>query len=461
MDVSFEAAAIDPLLAIAPARAPTAPADGAPSFDDHLAAQTDPERPEAQSAKPTDDAPPADTPATPVVAAAPPPTPTMAPALTVQLAAAEPAAAPQAEATPAHAGPIDISAPASEIAAAPAQPQAAVARAQDGAPTPAQHASHAAAQQAAPAQQTETPAEAAAPSNDAPVQAAKPSEPAPAAADPNTSATAQPQQAQQQAAASPELAAQLATIAVTPVALSTTQTKDTPSAPQAKAIDGAKAPADKTLPADGADIAAAPQPKADTPQAPAPNAAQARADAPSQKSAETTQPVQAAQQSTPAPAQVEQRHAIAETAPTDAARTAPVAHQVTREIVRRFNGGATQFELRLDPAELGRVDVRLEVGRDNKVTAMVSAETPQAVSELARGARDIAQALQSAGLELAENGLSFDLSQRQAQHEAALDSRSGAGGVGKAEEDSAPAPIVMARPFGLESWRGVRVDVMA
>lgn len=154
---------------------------------------------------------------------------------------------------------------------------------------------------------------------------------------------------------------------------------------------------------------------------------------------------------------------LTDTQATDAAPRAPhAAQQVSREIVRRFNGGGAQFDIRLDPPELGRVDVKLEVSRDNKVTATITADSPQALTDLARAARDIQQSLQSAGLDLAENGLSFDLSQRQTQENFAGASEAGhRRGSAFASENEAPAPTQTARPFGLERWRGVRVDLVA
>ena len=142
------------------------------------------------------------------------------------------------------------------------------------------------------------------------------------------------------------------------------------------------------------------------------------------------------------------------------ARTAtPAAAQVARKIVRQFNGENTRFELRLDPPELGRVEVRLEVSRDHRVTAVVSADSPQALSELARHARELEQTLQSAGLQLNDNGLSFDL--RQSRDEADNDGAPGRHRGGDDELNEAPAhEHVAARPIGLERWRGVRVDVM-
>jgi flagellar hook-length control protein FliK len=141
-----------------------------------------------------------------------------------------------------------------------------------------------------------------------------------------------------------------------------------------------------------------------------------------------------------------------------ATRAAPAGAQVAREIVRRFDGETTKFEMRLDPPELGRVEVRMEVTRDHKVSAVLTADSPQALIELARHARELEQTLQSAGLELQENGLSFDLRQggddaSQARGDDALRFASGDTEI----EENAP----LARPIGLERWRGVRVDVMA
>lgn len=156
-------------------------------------------------------------------------------------------------------------------------------------------------------------------------------------------------------------------------------------------------------------------------------------------------------------------HAAAQTQALSAehlARSAPPPAQVAREIVRQFDGETTRFELRLDPPELGRVEVKLEVTRDHKVTAVIAADSPQALTELARHARELEQSLQSAGLELSENGLSFDLRQsREDAQDASGDGEHGARGDG--EDNPLEQTPPLARPIGLERWRGNRVDVMA
>ena len=152
--------------------------------------------------------------------------------------------------------------------------------------------------------------------------------------------------------------------------------------------------------------------------------------------------------------------APSETHTARAAQTATPAAQIAQHIVRRIDNGATRFELRLDPPELGRVDVRLELGRDHRVTAVIAAEEPATLAQLTRAAREIELTLESAGLELAENGLSFDLS---GGGEAGRDAQSFSAGAhaaparGLAESD----PPLARRALALESWRGARVDLVA
>lgn len=188
----------------------------------------------------------------------------------------------------------------------------------------------------------------------------------------------------------------------------------------------------------------------------------------------TVDPITAAPQtpsSAPDSAQIAQSNAITTTASqasthvqhaaidSGAQRAAPAAAQVGREIIRRFDGGNTSFELRLDPAELGRVEVRMEVTRDHRVTAVITADDPQALTELARNARELEQQLQSAGLQLSDNGLSFDL--RQGGHGGDAEQASnGARGAGGEETLAEQQPAPVARPLGYERWRGVRVDMM-
>jgi flagellar hook-length control protein FliK len=86
-------------------------------------------------------------------------------------------------------------------------------------------------------------------------------------------------------------------------------------------------------------------------------------------------------------------------------------------MMRRISNGLKEFTLRLDPPELGRVDVRLTVGTDKKVRAVVSTDRPEALKDLALSARELTRALQDAGLELEENGLSFSMNDQSSSHQ--------------------------------------------
>ncbi|MBL8559973.1 MAG: flagellar hook-length control protein FliK [Hyphomonadaceae bacterium] len=160
-------------------------------------------------------------------------------------------------------------------------------------------------------------------------------------------------------------------------------------------------------------------------------------------------------------APAEQRaHSLNQTTATHAGHRATTpAALVAQHVIRRFEGRSTSIDVRLDPPELGRVKVSLEVGADNKVTAVVAAENPATLSDLVRSARELERALQDAGLELDAGGLSFDLAERGENENAETPSGKGASRGGGGGDASTPAPV--SRPFGLESWRGARIDVMA
>ncbi len=136
--------------------------------------------------------------------------------------------------------------------------------------------------------------------------------------------------------------------------------------------------------------------------------------------------------------------------------TAPaLAHQIAKS----FEGGETRMEIRLDPAELGKIEVRLEIAADNSVSAVVSAETPETLQELTRHARDLEEALNAAGLNVDAGGLSFQMSEREAGEDRSVNRRDGDVSLSAPAPDAAAAPAP--RPFGLERWDGARVDLWA
>jgi len=78
-------------------------------------------------------------------------------------------------------------------------------------------------------------------------------------------------------------------------------------------------------------------------------------------------------------------------------------------IAARAQAGSNQFDIRLDPHELGRIDVRLDVDRDGQVTTHVAADRADTLALLQSQQPQLEQALEQAGLKTADNGLQFTL----------------------------------------------------
>lgn len=97
-----------------------------------------------------------------------------------------------------------------------------------------------------------------------------------------------------------------------------------------------------------------------------------------------------------------------------AARVTPetVAH-LSAEIARKTDSKSTRFDIVLTPEGLGRVDVRVEIAADGKLSAALSFDNPQAASDLRGKAGELRQALSLAGFDVADNALKFDLSSGQ------------------------------------------------
>lgn len=96
----------------------------------------------------------------------------------------------------------------------------------------------------------------------------------------------------------------------------------------------------------------------------------------------------------------------------------PVAG-IAVEIAAQARAGNNRFEIRLDPPELGRIDVRLDVDHDGNVKSRLVIERADTYDLLRRDSSTLERALQQAGLKTSDNGLEFTLrDQGSAQREA-------------------------------------------
>lgn len=184
-------------------------------------------------------------------------------------------------------------------------------------------------------------------------------------------------------------------------------------------VIAAMAPA-PTTPADPAPTTAAPQPEGPRPAAPVAHAAPQAAE-------DTATPVSEARVSAPLFTQTldaaTTRHPAA--LPYDTARPAAAEASVTvREgrlgadvgvaIARALDGGPDGLRdallIRLDPREMGRIDVRMGFDEDGTLRAVVSADQPAALDLLRRESTHLDRALSDAGVRADAQSLRFDTS---------------------------------------------------
>ena len=128
------------------------------------------------------------------------------------------------------------------------------------------------------------------------------------------------------------------------------------------------------------------------------------------------------------------------------------------EIARQAERGKRSFDIRLDPAELGKVRVKLELGQEGEVRAHLVVERKETLDLLQRDQRVLERALQDAGLSVGGGGLQFSLSGggQQGFGEQGSFARSNRSQTARAEVDPiagggpVPPATPRARPGGID-----------
>ena len=148
-------------------------------------------------------------------------------------------------------------------------------------------------------------------------------------------------------------------------------------------------------------------------------------------------------------------------AQTHAAATAVPLTGLAVEIASQAASGKSHIEIRLDPAELGRINVHLDVDRDGNVNTRLVVDRADTLDLLKRDASSLERALQDAGLKTQNNGLEFSLRQHaftQQDDEAAQTAASAH--IVVPDDDSAPLEALRqgyGRLLGLGGGLDIRV----
>lgn len=224
-----------------------------------------------------------------------------------------------------------------------------------------------------------------------------------------------------------------------------------PAARVSASTDGAPPPAvgDKTEP-NRTDSASSASPQPEAPPAPASETARTASTQPAPLAAPATPPSPPPPLATAPPAQ-----GVDGLPPTPPARAPTLPEQVPVLIAAMAQDGARRFEIRLDPAELGRVDVRLDIDRDGQVRTHLVVERPEALALLRREAHALQLALNDTGLRSDTAGVQVSLRQGgDGQHHAAYRQTPAAPGgrdAGSADDRALAGELSPARARPLRS----------
>lgn len=151
-------------------------------------------------------------------------------------------------------------------------------------------------------------------------------------------------------------------------------------------------------------------------------------------------------------------HAAAAASPTPAPTPAVPVAGLAVEIAAQSLAGKNRFEIRLDPPELGRIDVRLEIDNDGNVKSRLIVERAETLDMLRRDAPQLERALQQAGLKTSDNALEFSLRDQTPQRD--QEANQNANRLVVPDEDAAPVAAVphnYGRLLGLGSGLDIRV----
>ena len=107
---------------------------------------------------------------------------------------------------------------------------------------------------------------------------------------------------------------------------------------------------------------------------------------------------------------VEPRTHTANAVPTPviAAQPGQIGRDLGVEIARRVSAGGNELIVRLAPAELGRIEVRMAFDDRGGLTTVIAAESPVALDMLRRDSSDLSRALSDAGFRDNGQSLRFD-----------------------------------------------------
>ena len=130
---------------------------------------------------------------------------------------------------------------------------------------------------------------------------------------------------------------------------------------------------------------------------------------------------------------------------------------VAIEIASKAIAGKNHFDIRLDPPELGRIEVRLDVGRDGSISSHVIADRKDTLDLLQRDASGLQRAFEDAGLKTSDQGMQFSLRDHSTGQQQNLPNANTAQLVVEDETPIESLPVTYSRLAGSGGGLDIRV----
>ena len=134
------------------------------------------------------------------------------------------------------------------------------------------------------------------------------------------------------------------------------------------------------------------------------------------------------------------------------------ANTIALQMARNLQKGTNRFDIRLDPPEMGRIDVRMEVRKDGHVVAHMTVDRPETLDLLQRDARALQQALNNAGLQADSDSLNFSL-RDQNDNGGERDFAGGGNSAAASGEADAETPLAPIYNINLATNGGVDIRI--
>ncbi len=96
-----------------------------------------------------------------------------------------------------------------------------------------------------------------------------------------------------------------------------------------------------------------------------------------------------------------------------------MVEQISVKITKAILAGNDKITIRLRPANMGRVEVKMELSQDNHLTAIVTVDNRDTLEQLKNDSRSLQRALQEAGLQTNDGDLQFNMRGQEGQDQEA------------------------------------------